>query len=207
MNSCSLIISARSRPPRWAQRTDRACGVAAGDHPARRALTCFRICRQPLAGSTRARLTWQQLQAKRWLRLAPVETSKPGLIVFLAPGLVAHAEVLAPDHPVFHRDSTDQVLAQDRLNPLGGHAAVNHPIGPDQQDRPLGADPQAVGFGAQHDAFRPGGILQSQLPHQLLEAGPAGGADRRIRAAEGLGGGGAEQQVVADADHSAALVG
>ena len=94
------------------------------------------------------------------------------------------------------------MLAQDRLNPLGRHAAVDHTIGPDQEDRPLRADAQAVGFGAQHNALFPVWVLQAQLPHQLLEAGPAGRAHGGIGAAESFARGGAEKQVVAEEGHN-----
>ena len=88
------------------------------------------------------------------------------------------------------------MLANNPLDPLGCHAAVDEAIGPDQQHRALGADAQAVGLGAQHDPAWAPRTLEAQLAHQAFEGVPAGGTHGWIGAAEGLGRGGAEQQVV-----------
>jgi hypothetical protein len=112
--------------------------------------------------------------------------------------------LVSPHHPGFDWHSADHVFPQDSLDPLGGHAAADHPIGPDKQDRTLGADAQAVGFGAQHDVLGLRRILEAQLPQELLEAVPAGDPELWTGAAEDLGGGGAEQQVVAGQENQSA---
>ena len=90
------------------------------------------------------------------------------------------------------------MLVHDPLDPLRRDTAIDDPLRPDQQHRAIGADAQAVGLGAQHHTARAIGLLQAQLPHQALQGFPAGQAKAGIGAAEGLAGGGAEQQVMGD---------
>jgi len=104
-------------------------------------------------------------------------------------------------NPGFDWPTTNHVLRQDPLDALWCDASIDYPLGPDQQNWPLGADAQAIGLCAQHYSLGPSRILQMPLPHQAFKLVPAGAADGWIGTAEGFAGGGTKQQVVTDMLH------
>ena len=124
-----------------------------------------------------------------------------GLVSFARGWFPRRLEWPSAQNPGFDWPTTNHVFRQDPLDALRCHASIDDPFGPDQQNWTLGADAQAIGLGTQHYSLGPGRILQLPLPHQAFKFVPAGGADGWIGTAEGLGGGGAEQQVVTDLWH------
>ena len=96
-------------------------------------------------------------------------------------------------NPGLNWPATNHVLGQDSLDALRGHAAIDDPLRPDQQNWSIGADAQAIGLCPQYNPLGPRRILQMPLPHQALQLVPTGGADGGIGTAQRLGGGSAQQ--------------
>lgn len=124
-----------------------------------------------------------------------------GLVSIATGWFLRQLELPSAQYPGFDWLTTNHVLRQDPLDALRCYAPIDDPLGPDQQNWPLGADAQAIGLGTQHYSLGPSRILQLPLPHQAFKFVPAGGADGWIGTAEGLGGGGTKQQVVTDLWH------
>jgi len=77
------------------------------------------------------------------------------------------------------RAAVDEVLLDDPLQRLGRAVTVPGALGVDDRDRPVGADAQAVGLGAQHAA----GLGQPELAQPSFQELP--GFERAVPVAAG----------------------
>ena len=155
--------------------------------------------------------THRQFRYRSWLLWMPEKSRSDvyvccwvrfGYVVWrpsevLACRLRAGLKAGCSEDPLLNGFFVNDVLTNDLIDLLGGHFGVPDAIRPNQKNRTSLADSQTVNFASEDNSFRSITVFQSKLPDEPFQFIPGRQACFWV-AAFCFGGGGAEQQVMAD---------